>query len=96
MYENEGKEHTVHWQKIEKSNFYKNKELFKIDDTDVNETLVSKKREREKKESCGTKTLLKYFIWYKEDDVITPLCIKLPQISGNIKCFDSNEINVYW
>ena len=29
--------------KINKSNFYKNKKLFKIDDIDVNEVLVSKK-----------------------------------------------------
>ena len=33
--------------KIKKSNFYKNKKLFKIDDTDVNKILVSIK------ESCG-------------------------------------------
>ena len=29
--------------KINKSNFYKNKELFKIDDIDVNKILVSEK-----------------------------------------------------
>ena len=30
--------------KIAKSNFYKNKELFKVDDTDVDKILISKKR----------------------------------------------------
>ena len=36
--------------KIIKSNFYKNKKLFSLDDIDVNELLVSKKR----------------IIWYKK------------------------------
>ena len=39
--------------KIKKSNFYKNKRLFKIDDADVNEILISKK------ESYGKKSSLK-------------------------------------
>ena len=30
--------------KIIKSNFYKNKKLFNIDDIDVNKTLISKKK----------------------------------------------------
>ena len=30
--------------KIEKSDFYKNKKIFNIDDVDVNKILVSKKR----------------------------------------------------
>ena len=30
--------------KINKSNFYRNKKLFKLDDTDVNKILVTKKR----------------------------------------------------
>ena len=38
--------------KIDKSNFYKNKKLSKIDDIDVNKILVSKK------ESYGKKTHL--------------------------------------
>ena len=59
--------------KIKTSNFYKNKKLSKIDDIDVNKILVSKK------ESCGTTKSLKYFIGYNDDDdVIRPLCIKLP------------------
>ena len=73
--------------KINKSNFYKNKKLFNIHDLDVNKILVSKK------ESNGTKNSLKYFIGYNDDDddVIRPLCIKLPQMIGYVKCFDSNK-----
>ena len=58
--------------KIEKSNFYKNKRVIKIDDIDVNKILVSKE------EPYGLKTLFKYFIGYNDNDVIGPLCIKLP------------------
>ena len=71
--------------KISKSNFYKSKKLFKIDEIDFDKILVSKK------ESYGTKNSLKYFIGYSDDDVIRPLCIKLPQIIGYVKHFDSNK-----
>ena len=70
---------------INKSNFYKNKILYKIEDIDINNILVSEK------ESYGTKNSLKYFIGYNDDDVIRPLCIKLPQVIGYIKSFDSNK-----
>ena len=72
--------------KINKSNFYERKKLFKIDDIDVNKILVSKK------ETYGKKGSFKHFIGYNDGDVIRPLCIKLPQMVGHIKCFDSNKI----
>ena len=71
--------------KINKSNYYKNQKLFNIHDLDVNKILVSKK------ESYGTKNSLKYFIGYNDDDVIRPLCIKLPQMIDYVKNFDSNK-----
>ena len=71
--------------KINKSSFYKNKKLFSLNDIDVNKTLVSKK------ESSGTKNSLKYFIGYNDGDVIRPLCILLPQMTGYVKYFDSNK-----
>ena len=72
--------------KINKSNFYKNKKIFKIDDVDVNKILVSKK------ESYGKKNSSKYFIGYNDDDdVIRAICIKLPQMIGYVKHFDSNK-----
>ena len=71
--------------KINKSNFYKNKKLFNTHDLDTNKILVSKK------ESHGTKNSLKYFIWYNDDDVIRPLCIKLPKMIGYVKHFDNNK-----
>ena len=42
--------------KINKSNFYKNKKPFNLNDIDVNRILISKK------ESYGTKNSLKYFL----------------------------------
>ena len=68
--------------KRSKSNFYKNKKLSKIDEIDVDKMLVLKK------EPCCTKKSIKYFIRYN-DSVIRPLCIKLPQMIGYVKHFDS-------
>ena len=70
--------------KIEKSDFYKNKKIFNIDDIDVNKILVSKK------EPYGTKNALKYFIGYNDNDVIRPLCLRFPQMTGYAKKFNEN------
>ena len=71
--------------KISMSNFYKNKKILNIYDLNVNKILVSKK------ESYGTKNSFKYFILYNDDDIIRPLCIKLPQMVGYVKHFDGNK-----
>ena len=67
-----------------KSNFYKNKKVTKIDDIDVNKTLVSKE------EPYRTKNLFKYFIGYNDSDIIRRLCIKLPQMIGYVRKFEGN------
>ena len=64
--------------KIRKSDFYKNKKINKTDFINVNNILVSKK------EPCGTKNSFKYFIGYKDNDIIRPLCIRLPQMLENL------------
>ena len=64
---------------------YKSKKLFNIYDLDVNKILVSKE------ESYDTKDSLKHYIGYNDDDVVRPLCIKLPQMIGSVKHFDSNK-----
>ena len=68
-----------------KSEFYKNKKVNSIDDTDVNKILVFKK------EPYGTKNSFKYFIGYNDNDVIRPLCIKLPQMTGYVRKFEGNK-----
>ena len=69
---------------IKKSDFYVNKKVTKIDDTDVNKILISKE------EPYGTKNCFKYFIGYNYDDAIKPLCIKLPQMIGYVRKFEGN------
>ena len=57
-----------------------------MNQTDVDKILVSKK------EQCGRNKSIKYFIEYNDDDyVFRPLCIKLLQMIGYVKCFDSNK-----
>ena len=56
--------------KINKSNFYKSKKLFKIGKIDFDKLLIWNK------EPYGAKNLLKYFIEYNDDGVIRTLCIK--------------------
>ena len=70
--------------KIKKSDFYKNKKVARIDDTDVNKILVSKKT------SHATKNSFKYFIGYNNNDVIRSLCIKLPHMIGYVRKFEGS------
>ena len=72
--------------KSKKETFIKTKKIIKIDDIDVNEILVSKK------ESYGTKNSLKYFIGDNDNDVIRPLCVRLPQMTCYARKFDENVI----
>ena len=76
-------------EKINKSNLYKNEKLFNIDVINVNKKLSSEK------EQYGTKSSLKYCIWYNDTGVIRPFFIKLPQIIGYVKCFDSNKATFF-
>ena len=68
--------------KIKRSEFYKNKKVTRIDDIDVNKILVSKK------EPYGTENSFKYFVEYNDNDVIRPLRVRLPQITGYARRFD--------
>ena len=72
--------------KSKKSNFYKNKKVAKIDDTNINKILVSKK------EPYCTKKLFKYFIGYNKNNVIRPLCIELSQMTDYVRTFGSNTV----
>ena len=80
-----GKNMNFEEKKFKNSDFYKNKKVYKVDDIDVNKILVSKK------EPYGTNKSIKHFIRYNDVDVIRPLYIKLPQMIGYVKCFDSNK-----
>ena len=79
-----GKNINFNDKKIRKSNFYKNKKINNIEDIDFNNILVSKK------ESYDNKNSLKYFIRYDDNDIIRPLCIRLPQMTGYARKVDEN------
>ena len=70
--------------KIKKSTFYKNKTIHNIDNINTDNLLVSKE------EAYGSKNSFKYFIGYTDNDVIRPLCIKLPEMTGYARKFDEN------
>ena len=70
--------------RIKRSDFYKHKKVTKIDDIDANKTFVSKEA------PYGAKNSFKYFIGYHDNDVIRPLCIKLPQMTGYVRKFEGN------
>ena len=72
--------------KIKKRDFYnKNKKIFNINDIDNNEILVSKKEKSVKYNS------FKYFIGYNDNDIIEPLYLELPQMTGYINKFNENK-----
>ena len=70
--------------KIKKSEFYKNKKVFQINDIDVNKIIVSKK------EQYGTQNTFKYFIGYDDNDFIRPLCVRLSQMTDYARKFDES------
>ena len=45
-----------------------------------------------KEEPYGTNNSFKYFIGYNNNDVIRPLCIKLPQMTGYVRKSEGNTI----
>ena len=79
-----GKNINFNDEKIKKSYFYKNEKRFQIDDVNVNKILVSKK------EPYGTKNALKYFIGYNDNDVIRPICLRLPKMIDYTRKFKGN------
>ena len=79
-----GKNINLNDKKIKTSTFYKNKRIYSTDNINVNNILVSKK------EPYCIKNSLKYFIGYYDNDIIRPLCIRLPQMTGYARKFDEN------
>ena len=72
--------------KIKKSDFHKKKKnIFNIDDIDVNKKLVSKNEPYCKYNS------LKYFIEYNANDVIRPLYLKFLKMTGYVNEFNENK-----
>ena len=64
--------------------FTKTKKVFQIDNNDANKIVSNE-------EPYGTQNSFKYFIGYNDNDVIRPLCVKLPQMTGYAKKFEFNS-----
>ena len=64
---------------------YKNKKIFNANDIDVNKILVSIK------DKYGKYNSFKHFIGYNDNDIIKPLYLELPQMTGYIYKFNENK-----
>ena len=72
---------------IDKKEFYSSKEAILLDSGDLSKIVVSSKWKI-------NDTAYKYFCGYLNNDVIQPLCVILPQMSGYIKYFDDGGKNM--
>ena len=75
--------------KIKKSDLYKNKKIFNIDNIDVNKILVSKKG------TYGKYNSFKYFIGYNDNDVSRPLYLFLSQTTMSLMVKDIQLLKNY-
>ena len=73
--------------RVNKKEFYKSKQSIDLDIVNVDQIVVSDKF---KHSDDG----FKYFIGYKEGEIVKPLCIILPQMSGYIKYFEKGGKNM--
>ena len=72
---------------LNKKEFHKSKEPIDLFSVNVDQIVVSDKF---KHNNEG----FKYFIGYQEGEIVKPLCIILPQMSGYIKYFENGGKNM--
>ena len=73
---------------VNKKGFYDSKQAIPLNSVNTNNVIISYKVKH-------SDDSYKYFIGYPhDDDVIRPLCIILPQMSGHIKYFDNGGKNI--
>ena len=72
--------------RVNKKEFHKSKQPIDLMSVNVDQIVVSDKF---KHSDEG----FKYFIGYQEDEIVKPLCIILPQMSGYIKYFENSGKN---
>ena len=66
--------------RVNKKEFHKSKQPIDLDWVNADQIVVSDKFKH-------SDNAFKYFIGYKESEIVKPLCIILPQMSGYIKYF---------
>ena len=72
---------------VDKKEFYSSKQAILLDSIDLSKIVVSSRWKI-------SDTKYKYFCGYLNNDVIQPLCVILPQMSGHIKYFDDGGKNM--
>ena len=72
---------------VDKKEFYSSQEAILLDSVDLSKIVVSNKWKI-------NDTIYRYFCGYLNNDVIQPLCVILPQMSGYIKYFDNGGKNM--
>ena len=72
-----------------KKEFDKSKQPIKLDLANVDQIVISDKF---KHSDDG----FKYFISYKEGEIVKLLCIILTQMTGCIKCLSYSKMMMYW
>ena len=73
--------------RVNKKEFHKSKQPIDLDLINVDQIVVSDKFKH--RDDC-----FKYFIGYKEGEIVKSLCINLPQITGYIKYFENGDKNM--
>ena len=73
--------------RVNQKKFHKSKQPINLDLVNVDQIVVSDKF---KQNDDG----LKYFIGYKEDEIVKPLCIILTQMTENIKYLENGGKNM--
>ena len=72
---------------VNKKEFYSSKQAILLDSIDLSKIVASNKWKI-------NDTIFKYLCGYLNNDVIQPLCVILPQMSGYIKYFDDGGKNM--
>ena len=72
---------------VNKKEFYLSKQAIFLDSADLSKIVASNKYKI-------NDTTYKYFCGYLNNDVVQPLCVILPQMSGYIKYFDDGGKNM--
>ena len=73
--------------RVKKREFHKSKQAIDLMSVNVGQLFVSDKFKH-------TDEGFKHFTGYQEDEIVKPLCIILPQISGYIKYFENGGKNM--
>ena len=73
--------------RVNKKKFHMSKEPIDLMSVNIDQIVVSDKFKLNNEDS-------KYFIGYQEGEIVKPLCIILPQMSGYIKYFEYRGMDV--